>query len=167
MASIGSSLSDEEARDALAELSRDGSGSISFEEYCSWFEDHDVRRLFAALDRDASGALGMRELEQLLSHLGISLRKAELKRGLSRLDRDSDGAITYEEFLPWWRVRAIVVGDAPPTALPHIPALIAQRAGTAAPAVAEGLHGRKRQVTPVGRKSLPTAEDGLPCGHAR
>lgn len=102
--SSGVALTPEELDMAVAELDKDGSGEIGFDEYANWFGDFDVRKVFASFDKDNSGLISRLELEHILAHMGFELSRDELKAALHRLDEDMDGGINFEEFLPWWKV---------------------------------------------------------------
>ena len=108
--SSGVALSAEELDLAVAELDKDGSGAIGFDEYASWFGDFDVRKVFSSFDKDNSGLISRPELEQILAHMGFELSQAELKAALQRLDSDEDGGISFDEFLPWWKASALRAG---------------------------------------------------------
>jgi len=103
MAEVGSPMNDIELAFALAELDKDNSGAITFDEYAAWFGDYDVRKVFASFDSDNSGVISRLELNGILAHMGFELKPDELKVALQRLDQDNDGGIDFDEFLPWWK----------------------------------------------------------------
>jgi len=55
-------------------------------------------KIFAAYDRDHSGTLDAHELSELLKKVCPYAKAAEINRIYSKIDADSNGRITYEEF---------------------------------------------------------------------
>jgi len=60
------------------------------------FNVHDV---FLAIDYDSTGYLTRSELRKTLSENGINASEHELKMLIQRFDRNSDGRISYAEFM--------------------------------------------------------------------
>ena len=56
--------------------------------------------LFHEADQDGSGALDLAEFEKLMQTASLGLSGAELKLLLAEADENSDGQITYQEFVP-------------------------------------------------------------------
>ena len=111
MSELGVVMSAAEVADALRQLDADGSGSISFEEYLGWFEVYDLQSEFERYDTDQSGSINRREFLKLTRSLGLTLTRKEAETVFARLDASSDGAIGFDEFLPWWRrVKATAKG---------------------------------------------------------
>lgn len=68
--------------------------------------DAEVKEIFGHYDRDRSGQINASELARILEALGMELEEHELKVALLDVDRDQDGKIGWDEFLPWWRSMA-------------------------------------------------------------
>eukprot|EP00966_Prymnesium_polylepis_P184094 4266568-Prymnesium_polylepis.1 len=67
-----------------------------------------VRNKFNQYDADRSGALQVDEIQQLLEDLGDSgLSREEATQVMQDVDLDLSGIIEFDEFLPWWRERAV------------------------------------------------------------
>jgi len=58
---------------------------------------------FKEFDKDNSGALDSTELVTLVASLGTTLTLNQLEVALLLLDKNSDGKITFEEFLYWYQ----------------------------------------------------------------
>lgn len=65
--------------------------------------EKDVATQFAVFDADKSGGLDPSELAKMCKALGCAQSLNELETVLCLLDKDSDGKVSYEEFLDWWR----------------------------------------------------------------
>jgi len=62
--------------------------------------EHMLIALFKEADRDGSGSLEFHEFAELMSTASIGLNKAEVKLLLAEADENSDGQVTYQEFVP-------------------------------------------------------------------
>lgn len=67
--------------------------------------NQEVREVFNHYDRDKSGVIEAKEFARLCEALGVELEDDELQVGLSIVDSDNDGRITWNEFLGWWQSR--------------------------------------------------------------
>ncbi|EWC47967.1 hypothetical protein DRE_02849 [Drechslerella stenobrocha 248] len=77
-----------------------GDGFIQFDEFVVFMEatEMHLRGLFNAIDRDKNGQLDRAELAHALESNGISVEPHKLKAFFDRLDKNSDGQITFEEW---------------------------------------------------------------------
>lgn len=57
--------------------------------------------LFDKIDRDRSGKLNRSEIKAAFDHAGLSVSKPNLEEFFSKIDKNNDGVITFEE---WWSV---------------------------------------------------------------
>ncbi|TPX74912.1 hypothetical protein CcCBS67573_g03834 [Chytriomyces confervae] len=62
-----------------------------------------VRSTFAQYDRNGDGAISIDEFKNLCYEMGYHLKPEELMMDLRILDLDGSGAITYDEFIAWWK----------------------------------------------------------------
>jgi Ca2+-binding EF-hand superfamily protein len=74
-----------------------------------------LRQRFDDFDLDSSGSLGRREFLRVLQLAGMELSEPEANALLQHLDRDSDGAVSWEEFIEFFAsdtaASAATVGD--------------------------------------------------------
>jgi Ca2+-binding EF-hand superfamily protein len=74
-----------------------------------------LRQRFDDFDLDSSGSLGRREFLRVLQLAGMELSEPEASALLQHLDRDSDGAVSWEEFIEFFAsdttASAATVGD--------------------------------------------------------
>merc|ERR1712010_409251 len=59
----------------------------------------EVREAFNLFDNDQSGAIDVRELNAAMRALGFEVKKEELKKMISDIDNDGNGAIEFGEFI--------------------------------------------------------------------
>ncbi|KAJ3234966.1 hypothetical protein HDU81_000985 [Chytriomyces hyalinus] len=62
-----------------------------------------VRNTFAQYDRNGDGSISIDEFKNLCYEMGYHLKPEELMMDLRILDLDGSGAITYDEFIAWWK----------------------------------------------------------------
>ena len=65
--------------------------------------EEEVQAAFAGFDPEQSGAIATASLDGLMQTLGLRLNEAQLAQAKLQLDRDNVGAISYGEFLLWWK----------------------------------------------------------------
>ena len=61
-----------------------------------------LRTLFARFDTDGSGYIDLPELRQCVIELGCTMNEAELATAMAAIDDNSDGKISFTEFVAWW-----------------------------------------------------------------
>ena len=59
----------------------------------------DIRRLFASVDRNRNDKISLNELKHMLNQLNKQVENEELVHFFSRLDKNSDGAVDFEDFI--------------------------------------------------------------------
>ena len=65
-------------------------------------ETASLRALFARFDTDGSGYIDLPELRQCVTELGCAMTDDELATAMAAIDVDSDGKISFIEFVAWW-----------------------------------------------------------------
>ena len=83
-------MSEEEIREVVTTLDRDGNDSMSEEE---------IRKVFTTLDRDSNGSISAAELRYFFSSSGEMLTDEEVDNRIREMDIDGDGQINCEEFI--------------------------------------------------------------------
>jgi Ca2+-binding EF-hand superfamily protein len=74
------------------------------------FRRVEVQKLFNVIDVDKSGIIEKDEMAHLLQSLGVTLSVEEIDIGFAKLDKDSDGAIDFNEFYQWYEDVATLNG---------------------------------------------------------
>ena len=63
-----------------------------------------IRQIFDFFDKDKSGSISLVELKDVHAKLGEPLTDEEAALALKTIATQSDGKLSFEEFLSWWRV---------------------------------------------------------------
>lgn len=99
--------SESQLHDLIAYMDRDGNGEVSFDEFLSAFADrfakkltrHEIHEVFDFFDKDNDGFIELKELKEALKSLGRSFPEQVIENMFKRVDEDSNGKITFEEFV--------------------------------------------------------------------
>ena len=103
----------------MARLDTDGDGSVSFPEFCAWwdvglsmekllhpsFGRQLARTRAETFFRRHAGSdlqIDAAELGGLCAQLGQELTEEQIQLAMAKLDVDGDGTVGFEEFLVWW-----------------------------------------------------------------
>ena len=65
--------------------------------------DQELREIFGHYDRDKDGLIELPEFARICEASGMAMEEEELATGYSIVDADSDGKISWDEFVTWWR----------------------------------------------------------------
>lgn len=94
---------DIEARRRRSTASRRRSSAFLSLESFSQLQQDEICQTFNDLDEDGNGWITKDDLGDLLSRLGSRLTENAVETLMFQLDRDSDGTVTREEFLHWYK----------------------------------------------------------------
>jgi Ca2+-binding EF-hand superfamily protein len=72
-------------------------------------DKENTKKLFRKFDANNSGEIDMRELGILVKSLGLNMGSEEINNAMVDLDKDQNGAISFDEFWDWFE-RAAVIG---------------------------------------------------------
>mmetsp|Transcript_20587 Transcript_20587/g.52766 ORF Transcript_20587/g.52766 Transcript_20587/m.52766 type:complete len:355 (-) Transcript_20587:112-1176(-) len=65
--------------------------------------EEEVAQRFSNYDEEGQGSIACGQLGALMSDLRVPLNPHQLSQAIAQLDRDQVGAISFGEFLLWWR----------------------------------------------------------------
>eukprot|EP01048_Picozoa_sp_COSAG05_P027314 COSAG05_NODE_7909_length_757_cov_1.243161_1_plen_188_part_01 len=65
----------------------------------------EAKKLFDKLDEDHSGILDEEEVQNLTKSLGMIMGEEELEAAMKEMDEDGSGAVDFDEFFAWWKLR--------------------------------------------------------------
>jgi solute carrier family 25 (mitochondrial phosphate transporter), member 23/24/25/41 len=82
----------------IKEVDMDGNGKLDFEEFKMLFCEGRLRNVFNQIDLDKSGFIVESELNHAMKNLGYKLNKTAIKRLLNKVDMNSDGKVSFDEF---------------------------------------------------------------------
>lgn len=71
------------------------------------------KKLFSHFDMNGSGEIDMRELGLLIKGMGMRMEQEAINNAMIDLDKDNNGAISFEEFWSWFREVATGKGGGP------------------------------------------------------
>ncbi|XP_076461795.1 neo-calmodulin-like [Babylonia areolata] len=107
---LGFHLTDDEAEASFCAIDANNDGKVTLDEFLAimgHIEDSNpqakkeakLRRTFRDMDKDGSGFLSEKELTDGLRHNGYNVSRDQVRRLVHELDADSDGKISFEEFI--------------------------------------------------------------------
>ncbi|KAJ6668782.1 hypothetical protein lerEdw1_012266 [Lerista edwardsae] len=107
MRALGFEPKKEEIRKMIADIGKEGSSSIDFEDFLSMMTQkmsekdskEEILKAFRLFDDDATGKISFKNLKRVAKELGENLTDEELQEMIDEADRDGDGEINEQEFL--------------------------------------------------------------------
>merc|ERR1712166_299998 len=107
MRALGFEPKKEEIIKMIAEVDKDGSGEVDFDEFMTMMTakmgDKDVKedwaKAFRVFDEDETGEVSFFNLKRVAQELGENMTDEELNEMLKEIDKDGSGSINEEEFL--------------------------------------------------------------------
>merc|ERR1711964_585739 len=67
---------------------------------------NECRRVFDRYDVNKSGEIDLRELQQLVRSLGLSMDREAINNAMFDLDLNRNGTISFDEFWDWWQINS-------------------------------------------------------------
>lgn len=114
---LGVPLNAKQLDSIIAEVDKDGSGSIDFDEFCSmmvkltgvrkrismreYVDPEEIvryRQVFDHYDVSGDGSISVKELDSLLRKMGVVLTKSQVDALLHKYDADGSGEVDFQEF---------------------------------------------------------------------
>jgi Ca2+-binding EF-hand superfamily protein len=117
---MGYFLSDAQLDWARTLIDKDGSGEISYTEFCSWWQnplrfDHillsdeqfnklnEITQLFRSYDKKHEGQLDRKEFQELFQELiKKNIMEQNQANHFDEIDRSHDGKINFNELIAWY-----------------------------------------------------------------
>ncbi|XP_027709539.1 centrin-4-like [Vombatus ursinus] len=107
MRALGFEPKKEEIKKMIAEIDKEGFGTISFEDFFTMMsvkmsekdEKEEILKAFKLFDDDCTGSITLKNIKRVAKELGENLSDDELQEMLDEADRDGDGEINEQEFL--------------------------------------------------------------------
>lgn len=106
MRALGFEPKKEEVKKLVAEVDRDGSGVVGYEEFLAVMtakmgerdSREEILKAFRLFDDDETGKISFKNLKRVAKELGESITDEELQEMIDEADRDGDGEVSEEEF---------------------------------------------------------------------
>merc|ERR1719453_371448 len=110
---LGFEVKKEDVRRMLADIGKDPSQPIDFNDFCEMMRGRmpdknsraEIDKVFALFDEDETGKISFRNLKRISQELGESLTDEELQEMIEEADRDGDGLINPDDFYRVMRKR--------------------------------------------------------------
>jgi calmodulin len=107
MRALGANPTNTELQEMIAEVDKDNSGKIEFNEFLDLFArkmkdpdtEEDLIEAFKIFDKDGSGSISASELRHVMTTLGEKLTEEEADEMIREADTNGDGYIDYVEFV--------------------------------------------------------------------
>eukprot|EP00331_Platyophrya_macrostoma_P019872 CAMPEP_0176467696 /NCGR_PEP_ID=MMETSP0127-20121128/38604_1 /TAXON_ID=938130 /ORGANISM="Platyophrya macrostoma, Strain WH" /LENGTH=116 /DNA_ID=CAMNT_0017861029 /DNA_START=139 /DNA_END=489 /DNA_ORIENTATION=- len=107
MRALGFEPRKEEIKKMIADVDREGTGTIEFHDFLELMTVKmaerdpldEIRKAFKLFDDDDSGKISLKNLRRVAKELGETMNDDELQEMIDEADRDGDGEINEEEFI--------------------------------------------------------------------
>ena len=107
MRALGFQVKKADVRKMIAEVDKDDSGAIDFDEFVEMMtgkmserdSKEEILKVFELFDDEGTGKIGFKQLKRVVTELGESLSDDEMREMIEEADRDHDGFVTAEDFL--------------------------------------------------------------------
>ncbi|CAJ1328621.1 unnamed protein product [Effrenium voratum] len=108
MRALGFEPKKEEIQKMISDVDDDGSGTIGYEEFLKMMTHKilnrdpkdEILKAFRLFDDDETGKISFKNLKRVAKELGERMTDEELQEMIDEADRDGDGEVNEEEFLP-------------------------------------------------------------------
>ncbi|CAG7886118.1 unnamed protein product [Brassica rapa] len=109
--SLGFEMTNEQINELMAEVDKNNSGTIDFEEFVHMmttkFGERDSKdelsKAFKIIDHDNNGKISPHDIKQIAKELGENFTDNEIEEMIEEADRDKDGEVSLEEFMKMMR----------------------------------------------------------------
>nr|GEV29010.1 probable calcium-binding protein CML20 [Tanacetum cinerariifolium] len=107
MRALGFEMTKEQLDQMIADVDRDGSGAIDFDEFVFMMSDkigersnkQELTKAFNIIDHDKNGKISISDIKNIAKELGVRFTNAEIHAMVEEADRDDDGEVCKEEFM--------------------------------------------------------------------
>ncbi|VVB09962.1 unnamed protein product [Arabis nemorensis] len=104
---LGFEMNDEQINELMAEVDKDQSGAIDFDEFVymmtTKFGERDsieeLSKAFKIIDHDNNGKISHHDIKQIAKELGENFTDNDIEEMIEEADRDKDGEVNLEEFM--------------------------------------------------------------------
>ncbi|RAL51548.1 hypothetical protein DM860_011050 [Cuscuta australis] len=107
MRALGFEATEEEIKRMIAEVDKDGSGAIDFEEFEHMMSNkfgerntkEELAKAFNIIDKDNNGKISAADIQKISRELGEQFSDAEIALMIQGADQDGDGEVTLPDFM--------------------------------------------------------------------
>ena len=106
MRALGFEPNKDEIKKMIADIDKDGNGTIEFDEFLAMMtakmgerdSREEIMKAFRLFDDDETGKISFKNLKRVAKELGENMTDEELQEMIDEADRDGDGEVNEEEF---------------------------------------------------------------------
>jgi len=107
MRALGFEPKKEEIRKMIADIDKDGSGTIDFDEFLTMMtvkmgqrdSKEEMVKAFRLFDDDETGKISFQNLKRVAKDLGESMTDEELQEMIDEADREGSGEVSMDDFM--------------------------------------------------------------------
>ena len=107
MKALGINLKQEEVKEMMARVDKDGSGCIEMDEFMALMAERiavrnpieELKKAFRIYDEDDSGKISFDNLKKVTEDLNVDANDEELQNMIKLADTDGDGEVSLDEFI--------------------------------------------------------------------
>ncbi|CAN6226117.1 unnamed protein product [Urochloa humidicola] len=106
MRALGFEMTEEQINQMIADVDKDGSGAIDYEEFEHMMtakigerdSKEELTKAFRIIDQDRNGKISNIDIQRIAKELGVNLTLDEIQDMVQEADRNGDGEIDFDEF---------------------------------------------------------------------
>ncbi|XP_008241453.1 PREDICTED: caltractin [Prunus mume] len=107
MRALGFEMTEEQITQMIADVDKDGSGAIDFDEFVHMMTakigerdtKEELMKAFHLIDQDNNGKISAADIKNIAKDLGENFNDREIQEMIEEADRDRDGEVNAEEFI--------------------------------------------------------------------
>lgn len=111
MRALGFEMTEEQINQMIADVDKDGSGAIDFDEFVHMMtakigerdSKEELMKAFQVIDQDRNGKISVADIKHISKELGESFTAREIQDMVEEADRDRDGEVNFDEFMRMMR----------------------------------------------------------------
>ncbi|KAJ8764401.1 hypothetical protein K2173_006141 [Erythroxylum novogranatense] len=111
MRALGFEMTEEQISQMIADVDKDGSGAIDFDEFVHMMTakigerdtKEEMKRAFHIIDQDNNDKISVADIKRTAKELGENFTDREIEEMVEEADRDRDGEVNLEEFMKMMR----------------------------------------------------------------
>ncbi|KAJ0975996.1 hypothetical protein J5N97_017961 [Dioscorea zingiberensis] len=106
MRALGFEMTEEQITEMIADVDKDGSGAIDFDEFLQMMTakigerdtKEELMKAFRIIDQDNNGKISQGDIMRIAKELGESFSPQEIREMIDEADRNRDGEVDVDEF---------------------------------------------------------------------
>ncbi|KAI4330619.1 hypothetical protein MLD38_028892 [Melastoma candidum] len=111
MRALGFEMTEEQIHQMIADVDKDGSGAIDFDEFVHMMTakigerdtKSELMKAFQIIDQDNNGKISAADIKRIAKDLGENFTDREIQEMINEADQDHDGEVNADEFIGMMR----------------------------------------------------------------